>query len=1168
LGSDAGKVLATIQDPYQRPQIVRAQAINALLDRRNRSSIGGRVQVSSDPESTLRSYYKSLSIARTISRRHPEIAAAVMGFLDDVSTQGRHRALLNAAVEIEDGRIIEPAKPLGRSTPKVPQLRSVLGGYRGAPEWLSPTDPTIEYVLFGSDGLPKNLSTLLKEYASHLRDHRPTLLAVLRVYARAQEIDVEGMSVGDWSTLLDSLQNERETTGVLARLMKAYGADRGEMTAEVQHLLGLCRAETMPRIQGGPLGCVSRFDSEPTGIGGKDLWTEALQAADPEAYLVDDETIHRHMALAGPFRHHSYTYLEPLFLQHSDKPAAKLELFRICARVHALGYPNTTSPRDRDPHLAALPPTQQAADAVRYLASFEDWALGDVEIGGRRLSSFPSSRRLPPPDPDEPLGPPLGDLDLSDDEFRKRVGLGDREVLGVTDECIRRSLPRTSPGDVLRRAILFAASQESSERMVGALRLVARSLRIPEPLGDPPRLPWRGEVIEGQIQELFEQMLTEEQRSDPRVLEEVARIFRNSTANAYIVWATPNVRLAHFVPYVDAKSRLDQKILGAKAPVDQRVHQSQTGSPSIPSADEEAVCRFTQSGLDIENMLSEEKSPRAFFVAAEVLERCRDRASFEMHRERTWSYLKTAIDGSLVSEESIPWIVRLAKAFGEFESGFPPEAIRVRINESEAPIPLTRHPKFEAAMFAPRARVLEATRTLWDSLDPAQAKSDPERLHAMRRLIAGEDPPVELAQLLPDLVARAQSCRIERIHPSPEAWAAIGTWNHAGAVSILSALLTEASAEQIQTVLCEKGYARSLAKEWAEIAVQLRSLEPALLGYVLARIVDEAERPDFTTIPPRLDLARELDLGSITRVVEEDTSRAIECARALIERTLVEACGSEARSRALDLVDTAVERGLIAAEEMRSAARLALPPLDADAPEQWPLFAERIQPIFDDVASQAADARASTVQVEEAIDRLMQLADPAPVARVALRRAYLEDLRHVAPLGFVEDAGSDGLNERAIAILVRLASDPDEARADFELLGSDGLRLATEAADPEKWSEDAVVGLAAAAAAGWVPTSALAAVRDRLDEDLVQRAWTRVRSSRMRAVLEHRSSGSRIMATVAAPSGEHGAAARRGGPLSRVVAPAIQPKVEPAAVSPGPAAPTQREEHINQRFRR
>jgi hypothetical protein len=1129
------------QEPALRRHLsgraIRAAAINSMLDESGaRSTFGGRVEIKSDPGSLLRGYYKSLEIAGAMLRKHPQIAGAVKELLEGVSIGEKHRPLLAVATGMQGGDIVEPARPLGTNSPTLTQFRAITERAAGSEKWLTPSDSNIEKVLFADGGLPKDLSKYLTHRTADVRDDRPALLSVLRVYARAKERGVPGMTVSDWAEVTRLLESDRAETAVLERLVKAYEADRSQIIVQGRRMTELHDPRPSSWRPQSPLGDVSRYAADPSDEG-NDVWDSALDQELKDAFYVDDETIHRRLGFCD-------YELTTMFLSKMEEPEDKLELFRICARVHELGYPNVIHQYSLKQHLDALPPTQEAADVVRYVARLEDWEEDDDrEIGRVKLSSFPPSRGLPPPEPEEPLGPPLGDIEILEDEVDSRIARADRELLKLSNECILRVVEGkesalVNPPKSAKRGI---------EWTIGALRLVSRALRLGAEIGG----------LEKDLQDFFDKTIDAKNLSNPRVLEEVARICRHSDASPYQIFVKPGLRLYHFKPFVEAEARLDHRILGAKASVDERgYHQpgplgttnwkSSLPPPDLELDDDSIRYLIGRGDFDIVKWLEHWKSPRVFLVAARVFELIENENEHRQVKWGVWHYLKKPIPDSLVTEESIPWIARLAKAFGAYENElFAPEAVRVRQKPGATPIPLTKHPKYADAMIASRKEVQQAVNAAWKALDPNAAGGDDARTRAVVRLIAGDRPPVELAQIMPGLVERAMTGRIARIPATDEALAALSTWGHIGAMSVLASLLTEATKEQIADLLRAKGFDDEQVETWSQIATRLRSIEPRMLGYVLARIVGR-QSPDFTTIDVRLALAEKPDLSPIEGEIAQDDSRAIECARALIDRVLAEE-GDEARRRTLSLIDGAVERGLITAREMRIAAQ-NLPPLDPDKPESWPLFAARVEPVLEAITAHASEGNGGLHELEQAIERLTVLADPPRVARLVLRHAYAEDLKRVAPLASARSGGSNDTIATAMSILGRMANDYEEAMADLEGETLDWLPVAVERASGEQWTEDALVGLAAAAAEGWVPISLLAHVRNQLPEELVTRAWNRVRSSKARAVLENRPRSMR--------------------PVLQIVAPHGEPPAEQATVSRGHRAPTGDLGIINRRFQR
>jgi hypothetical protein len=713
-----------------------------------------------------------------------------------------------------------------------------------------------------------------------------------------------------------------------------------------------------------------------------------------------------------------------------------------------------------------------------------------VTVDGARIAEPPRPQTL---DPKQPTGAELGSVEIESEEIPGRIQSGDRSVLALSDQCLRR-LVQDDLREIMNPAPEGAAKRDRAW-YAASLELVARALSIHSNPTD----------MTNDVRRFFAETLPRSFQSDPDILEPIVRICRLSHTSPTLIPVRHRVRLDLFKPFVEARARVDRELLGAGEPLERRAYRTpgpidrrlwQTYRPPRLDLSDEAIegliCR---GAFDLETWLATWRTPRVFLLAARLLELCGPE-EFRLLRPGLERCLQTPLSGSFVTRESIPWIVRLAEAYAALDQGSSRAgAIRVKLDGRSKPIPLERHPAYREARLGSKGSIARVVDKAFGVLDPSASGPDLERrrLEALQALLSGREPVLELAHLIDPLIQRSSTGRIFRMTGSREVLAALGAWNHVAVLSVLAGLLTEASEEQILGLLREKGHDEPLARRWSGVAIALRGSKPGRIAHLLRDISGSADRADLTTIPLRLRLEKRADLGAIREAALVDGARGEAIGRALVERAMEAPHASLERDQTLAAIDRALAEDLLSPNEIRAAVE-ATDALEPKKPSRWPLAPDLIDPLFE-----AIDRSGKSHQIEAAFDRLWRFVDPELACRLVLERAHRRDMERVAPLGSANGTSPEVIIRAAIAHLERRAGQDEGSDA------RDWLALALSRADPQEFSEDAVVGLAKAAEDGTISADFFARVQGALPRSMVENAMLRVRSAKVRAALKGRS---------------------------------------------------------------
>jgi hypothetical protein len=1086
-----------------------------------------------DPQGLLRRYYRSLEVAREFIKAFPESSDAIACFLNEVSIVPDLRPLLRSAVEVRAGTV-EPPGELGSACPEIDQLNALILDGQGEMDWMRMSNEAVKKVAFGKGGLGRDLSKLIEEMVqSHglrVSGGRPTerlpeelMLNVLRLYARGKELRVPSIKISDWKVVEQHLTLTPEVLAVVERVAAAFRLDRATTTLGGARLSEARAPIRGPWTPGTPLG---EADFSTEGSYGEKSWRTQLERHSRDAFRPSDATIH-HLLGLQEFE------LRTLILSKSDVPAEKLELFRICARAAELGYTGRHFMNGLQEEIRVLEPTQDAADVLRVICRLEGWHESDYLIGGLTLDSFAPTRGLPPaPLPREP-GPSLGNSSVRATDFEGLVKKRDKRILTMSDRALENLYDNAF-------STLLTAGGGDRDWNLGTLKVVAHAAETDVIAGDSI------EDTTESLQSFLMGTLSAAERSDPELMAQLVRIVDALEIHEPTLRIAPGIAVDHFAPYVRAKTRMLQKELGIEGPVDRRriEEPKELGSlgrmpdlDSKPNAarlavSDEALLASIDREFRLIDWMPKWRTPHLFKVAARLMELS---SKEQFQRKTRWTcyhfFEEHIVPKDMITAESMPWLIRMVRAYGAF-TGMHPGGVMVEVAGSPKPIPLTEHPLYEKALAPHIDDVAEL-------LQKAADRGAPEVRHGyVRQIVSGKEPRFELADILPALIARNSKPGITRnidyLDNPAEVRSAFAEWNHLGVLAIFSAFLTQLDGAQIEQLLLEKGHDAQQAKTWSDIALRLRGLEEAQVGFVLDSVLRDPEKADFSMIELRLKLIESIDEDAIrTELRGSGMTTPLAHAQALLERALIEADGSPIRRTLFDLVSKLVDERLILPHELRRAASKCLGPLSSEAPEQWGLYADLVAPLLKAIEAYAGSASADHDPVSEIVRRAKDLAvftDPQLVASMVLPRTYRADLAHALPLG--AEGTADGTNAMRTALerLEELGRSetappriPATAKRQYEWI--------EWAVRGQPISEDALVGLAAAYEAGWVSREVLASARNALPRDDVLRAWARVRSSDARAILEDRRPAQRltsIPAVLQGPENVEGVTLARG----------------------------------------
>jgi hypothetical protein len=1046
---------------YARLLRDRARAVVSLLKSPSpaRTSMAGRVEVNkTDPLAMIRGYYSAVGFAQGIVSAHPECTTAVRETLERlVSIPPELRHLVIDAAGIRQHRDVEPAEVLGRNTLTRDNLDTVLVG-GGSAQWLAISDSTLEKVVFGrARPLPDDLCKVL---TNDLKRREDWTLGILRLYARGRERGISRLRVSSWEKVTSFLSDSTASRRVLERLVEAFGADRSKVELFGRKLTDFDQPR-LPRVVeiDQPIGDVSRYARD---VGTDEYtWRDEVIDGHADAYRIDDATIAR----LGSFFIHS---LDGAFLQWPERqdrpPEEQLDLFRIAVRASEMGTPaglDSDNTQGLIGPLRRLPNRQESVDVVRRLCDLERLDEDAIQLFDKPLSEHPPTRGLGTALPQLEPGEPLGDAQIDGGDLYQRAWAMDPLVITLSDECMEEILPANWPS-----LLIDFKSKVDTRYLIGIFETLLRGYLLGF-LDNPERLP-------GMLKTFIERNMPMSALADRGVNEVLARlVFATSLdADDVIIGSVTRGRdgspLSAHEPFARAARRLDDRALAERAGIDRRG----------------ARLKETVSLTVLEPLI-----PNAQYLEAGLTRPQRDEAM----KTQVDKFFIEPIASKHITEESIPALVRLADL-----AKLPVEVILVERGGRIST--LKSHPLFEKAMIADRLRVEKRLRDTWKALDPRSGADNRARMDAITALLAKGKPAVELEQILPELVRHAAEGRIARVTGNAKQLRPmLGPWQHVGVVSILAALFTELDGPQIES-LFSATHTPETAKTWAGYALAVRALKGSALKNALRDLVRDPLDPDFTTLGFRLAIADGASVDRVRQQIEAPVETPpITVACALIERALIEPAGSAKRADVVGIIDQCIAQGILLAPEVRAASRRALPPLDISRQDAWPLSEEVVAPLLSALDGYSGAAK-EREQIEIAFNRLAAFADPSEASRMIIERIYAKDLERVAPLGQSSQKDPIDAEQAAIEHLQELGRKEDVLDG-YGAGDLDWIETAIVRAPVDRFTEDAVIGIAAGAMAGLFSKSLLAWARSNLPSSVIEGSLSRIPSAEARRIL-------------------------------------------------------------------
>jgi hypothetical protein len=1079
-------------------------ALRAPLEARA-SVLGGRVQVARiEPGSMIRRHYPAAELARSIVLAHPECSDAAAEVLEREGwiASDLTGALLQAA-GLRGTRDIEPASELGSHVLTLEEREQISHGL--GPRNIA--DESVDTILFDETSpVPLDLSALFDEIGMRGTER---MLGLMRIYARARERGNERVTVSSWTSVVKRLEVTPESIRVLQRLAQAMGADPEEVELQGRRLSEIHRAPVSRVLElNAPVGDAGGYATQ---LGFNDyIWWDDVARGNVNALRLDDTSIARR----GTY---SENDLDGAFFTHGrQRPSQdQLDLLRMAVRSSELGAlshlwrwstarrpdPSRTYSPIISPHLAQLPRTQESVDLVRRLMQLEEVDERSVVLFDLALSGHPPTRGLEAPLPRLEPGPPMGEADVEEPALHFLVTDKDPRAYQLSDRSLERLAKQE--WDALIMHQFFPPGVEQMTRLIKTL---TRAVLL-EIVDRPERVP-------RELKRYAEKFMPAPCKADAGYMEALAELCIAAHVDPDDIEIEDGLRLADHPLFAPALRRLEHRLYAERAPIDRR-------NPARPPSsserfDEQKIAGLEEELLDVEAALKEHGTPEVFIAAARVAERrAKDPENIVHAHRRIREYFRKPLPGGFVNEETVPWIVRLARA-----SSTPVEAVLVE-QEGEV-VPLTSFPYFRDAMIPNRAHGVALLAKAAAALDPLARSSNADRLRVLTEVLAGS-PAIELVQLMPWLVSLAAAGRIARVEGDLERLAPmLGAFSHIGALSVLAALLTDLDRPAIAGLLAQRGHTAKNAERWSSIAVDLRALSGHELACALRDVTRDPEKPDFTTLAFRMAIAMRADVERIRDQIDGPSrTPPVIVARALLERA---AASPESVKEIVGAIDESLARGTLLEAEVRAAARACLPALDLEHPEAWPLCAELALPLADALAEH--EARPNVEGIRSAFDRLLPYVDLASAARSVLRRAHEGDLLRVAPLLDAEDRIPSDPGEAVLTRLVGLGTRfHDEAEDALDADDYDWIEATVVRVDPSRFSPQAVVGLAAAFARGCVGPTILAWARLNLAPEVIEAALPHIASAEARRILRGRTK--QPTTHVAAPSSTESAGAAK-----------------------------------------
>jgi hypothetical protein len=1092
-----------------------------------RTAYQGRVEIGEiDAPRVLRSYYPSLELAHGLVEAAPDAAGFVARFSESsISVPGDLRPIAMDASGATLGIPPEPEGPVG--TVQLYPGGQILEALRsGDAARMRFDDGTVDRMFKGT--VNEDLSEAMKVLSPPSEEIAAVLI---RLYARAAQRNAE-VRVSHWEEIAERLPRSPESTALLKRLARRLHADETAIRVWGRALTEASPGESARVLVSGPAGGVDRFHRDPSG----EAWSKAVKAGEPDAFRIDDLTVLR---ATGLWSHSADRDLQFLFgLYEPNTAKAKLGLLALCARSRELGVSTMLEAADLQKHADELPASPEAIDVLRLVVRAFAIEESRIRLRGKPLSEYPPSIGVPPPSIDRSL--PL-------DRHRAYAAVL-RNPDRLNDEWLRT---RFHDG-----FLDFIHRKNDDEQKIGVLMLIDRAVEI-------------GALNRGLVEipfgRSFDQILGGDLARDPQAMDLIARICRRTPIDPMISTVDGTTPLAQHRPYLEAVGRLDRRMLREAAPVERRnpllffmprgplgemgqKHLKQLWADrdaSLFECDDATLdlcsSKHAHSGgrpRPVLEWLEHWDDARVFKFFARLGERHYERDRFESTKAVRTYFAENVIPARFVTSESLPWIVRMAEtAYARPET--------VWVEGPNGPCSLFDHPAYEKPACEARRRAIDLVHEL--------TASNAGREKAILALLAGADPALEVADFLAPLVSAAGEGGVARVklsdRPENERMeflrAAFAPWSHVGVVAAVAGAVAEVPAADVARLLAEKGADPETAKKWGAIASRIGELDPGGLRFVLEDLVRQPDRPDFRTLPFRLDLLERFDPKRLKKsLAANGVHSPVEHVRALIDRVLLEPLGGALRQELLALVERAIAEGSVPARALPLAIGTD-PAIDLERPGGWPLYRELVLPVEEALARYAAG---SGVERRDAIavllDRAVRLAryvGGASVAELILPRAYAADEIAVLPLGVADSLEMDPIDV-ALGHIRRFADQRPPVATVEQKRAFEWVELAIRRAIPDRIDAKALVGLGEAYHAGLVTKATLELAREKLPADLVGSAIDRVRSSDARALLRNRPIKTRFTL-------------RRTGGALRI--PEVRERVGAAVISRGSRPPSE-----------
>lgn len=840
----------------QADRVERARVVLEAMRAEGAGSFGGRVSNGVDQAESLRNYYRALDAGRTLITQAPELRAQVEAFLDKVSMPDDLRAALRAAVEPEQQAV---AGPLGAvSFARDPDYQNIWNRWQQGDLSVTKMDDASVRHFFGT--LRNNLGVGAGHMGYGGMDFRA---GIINLYARGKEL---GQNVPE--QFANYLQNANswgvDDPGVrraLARLARAWGVDPA-----TQHFHG------RPLGEGGI--------AAPAAPRGRPLGKDATYAADPnrkriqrdfqngvDCYrAVDDTTIKRlfnEWGLAG----HSFDNF-----YNQGTPQTRVGMVLMFARAKELGL------NVQPGNLGTLTSYCEAGPAL--VSALRRWGrafgvdVSQAQVGGRPLAQWGQAAQAGP-DASSYLQPqlrevgPRGKLELPPDQAYNLSNSADPRMHQISDATLTGWLQSYGENwsNVVQRA-------HTSEWLTGTIGLFARAVELGNYAGN----------VHGYLQQLT-QGITPDRLGQPETARAIADLLVRTKLRPDQCNHAHGQTLAN-IPGVAAAFREANELLqGTGAPLPRRRPGGVEPPGPIGDVPSHAnawnarsvdFCRLSDHAIQTElpdagglqgwlNNINSAEIFRLFARTAE-LGAVSGRPAAQQHIAQ---YLANPVAEHLVTQESMPWLTRMARA-GQvpFEN--------VQVIHGGVAIPMMQHPAFAVVSEADAAAVAARLDGLLTALAPGSKLHGAEKEAALIQATFDEQPALEVDELLPKLIEAAAAGKLAPIDLSaaPKAHrrdlvaSTLGQIPHVGAQAVIAALTLQLPREDL-VALFEARLPPAAAGRLADAVGKLSALEPKALGSVLEGIVRDG-RVDLSNVELRTELAsKQVDLRRLLGIFRD-----------------------------------------------------------------------------------------------------------------------------------------------------------------------------------------------------------------------------------------------------------------------------------------------------------